>query len=536
MASVAESAPSCQAPNKRSTPPALLDRLQGVEAIALPDLLFATPHLARPLLMACLDLDARSADFLLACVSWTLAWGGPFFKFNLPCAHPWYRPGDSWAEELGCGEEALLQARARVATKNVTGSSLTETLASPSLSSLVLYWTSRDRTTWYEANLPLLCAKLSERLGIMVYVVAGNPNPPPGISAPPSKFTLPLALATAAQPNEPAPEPPAAPTLLPPAATLSLANPDMPSLSSSPPITAPPPARSVGAAETPRPARNPGTATVTYDLSQEEVRADPRENLPHLTLTRRLMALGVYDDPARAIAERALSAGLNPTQTLAIFRAHLAQLEATKSPEEARSIAVWRMRHRPLQPPPDARPRSPVHARYYAEREAAADRAHPRRASIPQPEAAADKPRLATTPQVEVAPFASPACVAATLAPQESAAPALVSPTPDEVMSCPANPPDEVMSCPAIPPEATLWRAVLDEMQRQTTRAVFESWLRHTSLVEIVGDIYTIAAPTSQAAEWLAHRLNHLLTRALAAQVGQPVTLHFTVAAQEHPA
>ena len=82
----------------------------------------------------------------------------PFYKFSAPCQHPAYRPGDSWQEELGFTRTEFETARRRLGCKIQQGNEKS-TLR---LGSLVLYWTDRQRLTWYELNTPLLGAKLQE--------------------------------------------------------------------------------------------------------------------------------------------------------------------------------------------------------------------------------------------------------------------------------------------------------------------------------------------------------------------------------------
>lgn len=82
----------------------------------------------------------------------------PFYKFSAPCDHPHYRPGDSWQEELGFSRTEFETARRRLGSKIRQGAEK----AKLRLDNLILYWTDRERLTWYELNEPLLQVKLQE--------------------------------------------------------------------------------------------------------------------------------------------------------------------------------------------------------------------------------------------------------------------------------------------------------------------------------------------------------------------------------------
>lgn len=82
----------------------------------------------------------------------------PFYKFSAPCQHPAYRLGDSWQEELGFTRTEFETARRRLGRKIQRG----DEKNALRFGSLVLYWTDRQRLTWYELNKPLLQAKLQE--------------------------------------------------------------------------------------------------------------------------------------------------------------------------------------------------------------------------------------------------------------------------------------------------------------------------------------------------------------------------------------
>ena len=80
---------------------------------------------------------------------WHIQHRRPFYKFKSPCTHEKYREGDSWTEELGIGTTAFNNALKAIGAAKITkGTSKTELLRNH----LVIYWTDRDRMTWYQIN------------------------------------------------------------------------------------------------------------------------------------------------------------------------------------------------------------------------------------------------------------------------------------------------------------------------------------------------------------------------------------------------
>ncbi len=72
----------------------------------------------------------------------------PFYKFAAPCKHNLYREGDSWQEELGFTRYELQTALKGIAKKITKGVSLKES----EKKYLVIYWTDKNRLTWYKLN------------------------------------------------------------------------------------------------------------------------------------------------------------------------------------------------------------------------------------------------------------------------------------------------------------------------------------------------------------------------------------------------
>jgi chromosomal replication initiator protein len=82
-----------------------------------------------------------------------------------------------------------------------------------------------------------------------------------------------------------------------------------------------------------------------------------------------------------------------------------------------------------------------------------------------------------------------------------------------------------------MPPRSAnaLWEAALGQLQLQVTRANFETWLRDSSGLSLEDSNLTVSVPSDFVAEWLAGRLQDLITKTLAGIVGQPVRVSFRV-------
>lgn len=77
------------------------------------------------------------------------------------------------------------------------------------------------------------------------------------------------------------------------------------------------------------------------------------------------------------------------------------------------------------------------------------------------------------------------------------------------------------------------WKAALDELQLQMTRATFNTWLKDATLkrVELHGGglRYTIGVRNDYAKDWLENRLNDNVARTLGAITGEKVTIDYRV-------
>jgi len=81
-----------------------------------------------------------------------------------------------------------------------------------------------------------------------------------------------------------------------------------------------------------------------------------------------------------------------------------------------------------------------------------------------------------------------------------------------------------------------VWRAALGELQVSLSPANYETWLRSTSLVEVDGNRFRIAAPNGFARDWLETRYRSLISQTLARVVGYSVQVEFVVQSPDESA
>jgi chromosomal replication initiator protein len=74
-----------------------------------------------------------------------------------------------------------------------------------------------------------------------------------------------------------------------------------------------------------------------------------------------------------------------------------------------------------------------------------------------------------------------------------------------------------------------IWQAALADLQTQTSRTSFETWLRNVSAHSFEGDTFVLAAPSSFARDWLESRLIGELRESIARVVGRPVRVEIVV-------
>ena len=74
-----------------------------------------------------------------------------------------------------------------------------------------------------------------------------------------------------------------------------------------------------------------------------------------------------------------------------------------------------------------------------------------------------------------------------------------------------------------------VWRAALGELQVSLSPANYETWLKDTTLVDVDGDRFRVAAPNGFAKDWLENRYRSLIAQTLARVVGYSVNVEFEV-------
>lgn len=73
------------------------------------------------------------------------------------------------------------------------------------------------------------------------------------------------------------------------------------------------------------------------------------------------------------------------------------------------------------------------------------------------------------------------------------------------------------------------WQATLEQLQLQTTKATFDTWIKHTRIVKQEDNIYTIGVKNDYAKDWLENRLLGTIKRALGNIAGCSVQIKFIV-------
>jgi len=87
----------------------------------------------------------------------------PFYKFNEPCDHQFYRPGDSWSEELGFSRYMVEAARDMVGVKKTRDMTVPQAIEkAQEAGKPIIYWTNTGHVTYYTVHVPTLCGLLEQ--------------------------------------------------------------------------------------------------------------------------------------------------------------------------------------------------------------------------------------------------------------------------------------------------------------------------------------------------------------------------------------
>lgn len=78
-------------------------------------------------------------------------------------------------------------------------------------------------------------------------------------------------------------------------------------------------------------------------------------------------------------------------------------------------------------------------------------------------------------------------------------------------------------------PPQDIWQAALGELELLVSRANFRTWLQSTTGIAVEGDIFVVGVPNSFAQEWLEQRLQPHIRNTLAALLGRPVKVRFSL-------
>lgn len=74
---------------------------------------------------------------------------------------------------------------------------------------------------------------------------------------------------------------------------------------------------------------------------------------------------------------------------------------------------------------------------------------------------------------------------------------------------------------------AMAWHAALGQLRLETTKAVFDTWLRGAEVVDYADGLFTVAVQNKYQVDWLTNRLLGSVKRTLSGLVGQSVDVRF---------
>lgn len=409
-----------------------------------------------------LDLagDARAALFLAQALFWWFAAGRrKYYKFNAPCSHPRYRPGDSWQEELRLTRTTLATARRRVAVR-VRMSSEAEIHTAFAAGALMVYGTDESHLTWYMVN-EMALAAAAPALHARLTRSGATPGRPPAPRHPDGGPKQPTRSGSPVPAVERVPAPPQRTTPSPGNSDTrhSLMQECDTGCSTEPVTETTSPTASETTCCSPLSGAIPPLPTPSNGVEEGEV--SPASASCRSALLSGLRERGVQRQPARLIAQRAASAGWRSAQTLETLDAHVRDADATGA-RSPLGVAVSRMLDGPQLMPAPAQ----AVERLRRHRQAQAWKAE--RDAVNGPEGRDDS-----------------------------------SVVPDVV--------DETLEQSSL---ARLWGQVLGDIKLQVTRATFERRFADTWL-EQEGRGYIVRTRDPYTVEWLQHRLNRLVVSTL---------------------
>jgi chromosomal replication initiation ATPase DnaA len=81
-----------------------------------------------------------------------------------------------------------------------------------------------------------------------------------------------------------------------------------------------------------------------------------------------------------------------------------------------------------------------------------------------------------------------------------------------------------------------IWAQTQLVLQRQLTRATYDTLIQGTRLLSLIKRTYCVQVPTPTSRDWLEHRLKPMIIKALAGVVGHDVELEFVLVPEPTPA
>jgi hypothetical protein len=425
--------------------------------------------------------DGNAAIFLAQVLFWWKVKGrAKFYKFNSPCTHALYRDGDSWLEEVRLKRTMFTTARRRVAVK-VRITCLDEIQAAFNEGAIVVYGTDEHHLTWYMVNETALQTRSPALYARLFGAEESTSDKRPCIeqsaisphSASPRTVPQDEAVVTPQESYFPIP--------------IDISQGSIPASAEIEPLQSPMQNADIGLRTektSEKSSKNnfstqilatniPLPTSVALEGEREAEKTKSQKVV--LAIFTGLQERGVQEDPARLIARRAVQFGLGATETLEMFVAHLLDAEraGTTSPV---GVAVSRMvKNRQFTPAPRwalAQVRRNQQQRKWEEN----------RENLGE----------AGAKQMKGGDYHSEI--------EEQVDPKLSL--------------------------RLLWQIVLDDIKLQVTRATFEQHFKGTWL-EQNGKGYMVCSHDPSTREWLAHRLNRLVTEALQRSIGAEVSVRF---------